>query len=292
MTVIVPFSLDEAVRAVAEHPDAVVLAGGTDLMVEVNDGRRRLGPGTPGPTVVAVDRVAELRTWSLDPVRNELTIGAAVTYTELLAEPLASLLPALAQAARTVGSPQIRNAGTVGGNVVTCSPAGDTLPVLSALDATVELASPGSVRSLPVHDFMLGVKRTALARGELVTAVTVPILTGWQGFAKVGVRNAMVIATASACVATDLPSRSIRIALGSVAPTVIRCHDAETFARDTVDWTRGSITLEHARGVAARAADASRPIDDHRSTAAYRRHAVSVLVRRLLLRAFPDGAGR
>ncbi|HEY3485154.1 MAG TPA: FAD binding domain-containing protein [Ilumatobacteraceae bacterium] len=282
MTVLVPHSLDRALEALAEQPGALVLAGGTDLMVEVNEGRRHLDLEA---TVVAVDRVAELRSWTIDPVARTITIGSAVTYTELLDEPLASLLPALAQASRTVGSPQIRNAGTLGGNLATCSPAGDALPVLAALDAMVHLRSVTSSRSLPVGEFMVGVKRTALEPGELIEAVTMPMLDGWQGYSKVGVRNAMVIATASACLALDVPSRSVRIALGSVAPTIIRCPDAEQVAVEGIDWATGAIDDDVVERFGELVAAASRPIDDHRSTAAYRRHAVGVMARRLLRRA-------
>src|SRR5262249_35213281 len=175
MTVLVPTSLDEALSALASHEGAMVLAGGTDAMVEINAGHRRPGD------VVAVNRVAELRSWTYDPGTALVRIGAAVTYTEMMTSPIAGLVPALAEAARTVGSPQIRNAGTLGGNLGTCSPAGDGLPVLSALDATVHLASAAGERSLPVQEFMVGVKRTALRPGELITAVTLPVLEGWQG---------------------------------------------------------------------------------------------------------------
>ena len=158
--------------------------------------------------------------------------------------PLAGIVPALAQAARTVGSPQIRNAATIGGNVVTCSPAGDGLPVLAAVDAVVELASAEGMRQLPVGEFMVGVKRTARRPDELLTAVTVPLLDGWQGYSKVGVRNAMVIAISGACLAVDEPSRSVRIALGSVAPTIVRASVAEAFVADAIDWEARSIGIE------------------------------------------------
>jgi CO/xanthine dehydrogenase FAD-binding subunit len=283
--VLVPRSLQDAVAALAEHPDALVLAGGTDLMVEVNEERHRI---TTSDVVLAVNRVPELRSWTHDPAARTVRLGAGVTYAELEAEPLAGLLPALAQAARTVGSPQIRNAATIGGNLATCSPAGDGLPVLSALDAVVELAGPAGRRELPVGAFMTGVKRTARRPDELVTAVTVPVLDGWQGYAKVGVRNAMVIAIAGACVAVDRPSRSVRLALGSVAPTIVRAGEAEAFAESHVDWNALGITDAAVGEFGRLAAAASRPIDDHRASAAYRRHAVEILSRRLLRRAFPE----
>jgi CO/xanthine dehydrogenase FAD-binding subunit len=291
MSVVVPMSLGEAVEALGAHPGALVLAGGTDAMVEINEGHRRVGHDGSATTVVAIDRVAELRSWTLDRANRRVTVGAGVTYTELMDEPLAELLPALAEAARTVGSPQIRNAGTLGGNLGTCSPAGDGLPVLSALDAEVHLASAEGERTVAVHDFMVGVKRTDLRPGELIVAVTLPLLDGWQGYAKVGVRNAMVIATASTCVAVDVPSRSVRLSLGSVAPTVIRCPEAEAFATEAVNWDDGVVTREAATEFGRLASASSRPIDDHRSSAAYRRHAVGVMATRLLVRAFADRSG-
>jgi CO/xanthine dehydrogenase FAD-binding subunit len=287
MSVIVPTSLVDAVAAISDAPDAVLLAGGTDLMVDVNERRRSL-PWADG-AVIALNRVPELSSWTVEPERRRLTLGATVRWAEIEREPLLSMVPALAEAARTVGSPQIRNAGTVGGNLATCSPAGDGLPVLAAYEATINLVDASGRRSLPIDEFMLGVKRTALRPGELIESVTVPLLDGWQGYSKVGVRNAMVIATASACVATDAPSRSVRIALGSVAPTIIRCADAESEVRDQIDWQARAIAPDVAAHAGRIAAAASRPIDDHRSSAAYRRHAVGVMVQRLLVRAFPGG---
>jgi CO/xanthine dehydrogenase FAD-binding subunit len=284
MPVATPTSLADALAALAADPSAQVLAGGTDVMVEVSFGHRRPA------SVVAVDRVAELATWAHDPATATVRLGAGVTYATCERPPLAELLPALAQAARTVGSPQIRNVGTIGGNLGTCSPAGDALPVLSALDATVELASVGGTRTLPVHEFMVGVKRTALQPGELVTAAVVPVLDGWQGYAKVGVRNAMVIAVCSACLAVDRGGRTVRLSMGAVGPTVLRARDAEAWVVTQVDPATGEWGADPAvvaAGFAERARADARPITDHRSTADYRRHAVGVLAGRLLRRAFP-----
>lgn len=284
MPVAIPTSLAEALQHLADRPEAQILAGGTDLMVEVNVGHRRLAD------VVAVDRVPELHTWHHDAAARTVRVGAGVTYRALMDEPLAELLPALAEASRTVGSPQIRNAGTLGGNLGTCSPAGDGLPVLSALDATVELASLEGIRTLAVHEFMVGVKRTTRRPGELITAVTVPVLGGWQGYAKVGVRNAMVIAVTSACLAVDLQGRSVRLALGAVGPTIVRAREAEAWVAGHLDWDAGRLEgdpVAVSTAFAERARAEARPIDDHRSTADYRRHAVGVLAARLLRRAFP-----
>lgn len=282
-----PTTLEEALDFLAARPGAVALAGGTDLMVELNEGRRRMAWAEDD--VVALNRVAELTTWTVDPAARTLTIGAGVTWATIERDPLRSLVPALAEAARTVGSPQIRNAGTIGGNLATCSPAGDGLPVLAALDASVRLRSAAGERTLPVAEFMVGVKRTAMQPGELIASVTVPLLDGWQGYSKVGVRNAMVIAIAGVCVATDVPTRSVRVAMGSVAPTIVRAPAAEAYAAGAVDWEARVVPPDAARRFGEVAVEATSPIDDHRATAAYRRHAVAVLAARLLQRAFPGG---
>ncbi len=278
MPVHLPDTVETAVGHLAEHPESSVLAGGTDLMVEVNEGHRR-----PDGNVVVVNRIAELRSWRRDEA--SVTIGAAVTYREIETGPLGQIVPALAEASRTVGSPQIRNAGTLGGNLGTCSPAGDGLPVLAALDATVELASPDGRRTMSVADFMVGPKRTALRPSELIVSVTMPLVDGWQGYAKVGVRNAMVIAVASASVVLDRTERRAAIALGSVGPTILRCPEAEVMLASSIDWSTLSVDEATLVDVGAAVSAASRPITDHRSSAEYRRHAVGVLARRLVRRA-------
>ncbi len=277
MTVLVPTGLDEALTALADLPDAHVLAGGTDLMVEVNHGSRR------PPAVIAVARVPELRGWSLED-GDVLRIGAATTYTELMAAEPAALAPALAAASRTVGSPQIRNAGTLGGNLGTASPAGDTLPVLIALDAEVELASTGGRRRMPVAEFITGPKRTARRPDELIVAVRLHAAASGdaQEYLKVGTRNAMVIAVASCAVVVQPARRAVCVGLGSVGPGPLRAPEAEAWASAHVDWDRGVIV--DVDTFARLVADAARPIDDHRSTAAYRRHAVGVLAARGLRR--------
>ncbi len=282
MSVLIATSLAEVVAALAEDSSSMVLAGGTDAMVEINSGRR-----SPA-ALIAVNRVPELRTWRHDPATAVLRIGAGVTYAELEGEPFRTWVPALSQAARTVGSPQIRHAATLGGNVATCSPAGDGLPVLAALDATVELVSATGSRAVRFAEFMTGPKRTAMRPGEMIEAVSLPVWTRWQGYAKVGVRNAMVISNAGTCLAVD-DAGGVRIALGSVGRTIIRCTEAEHFSGAVVDHSEGAVADADANEFARLVAAAARPIDDHRSTAAYRRHAVAVLARRLLRRAFPHG---
>lgn len=278
MTVAVPGSLDEALGLLAADPDAHVLAGGTDFMVEVNYDHRR------PPAVVSLRNVDEIRGWHRDG--NTLILGAGLRYLEMMQPELAELAPALAQAARTVGSPQIRNTGTLGGNIATASPAGDTLPVLTALDALVTLASIDGERTVPLTDLVIGVKRTTIAPHELITRVLVPVAAGPQEFLKIGTRNAMVIAIASLALVVDLDRRSIGCALGSVAPTPIRCGEAEAMVITEVDWDAGRIDDPRVyETFGTLCAAAASPIDDHRSTAAYRRHAIAVLARRALMRA-------
>ena len=280
MTVIVAKELTTALTALREHADARLIQGGTDLMVEINFNHVK------PVNIIALRRIKELRTWQVNS-NNTITIGSGVPYQEMELGQLKELLPALAEAARTVGSPQIRAAGTLGGNLGTCSPAGDGLPVLFALDAIVHLQSIESSRDLSIHEFMLGVKRNARKANEIITGVTVPILDGWQGYAKVGVRNAMVISVASACLAVDKKSNSVRIALGAVGPTIIRCRDAESWLEQQLDLASAtSIDVTMAKEFGRRVALESKPIDDHRSTAEYRRHAVGVLAQRLITRAY------
>jgi CO/xanthine dehydrogenase FAD-binding subunit len=282
MTVAIPLTIREALDALTSAPDARLIQGGTDMMVEINF--NHLKPHN----VIALRRVQELRTWTKN-ADGTITIGAGVPYQEMETGELKNLVPALAEAARTVGSPQIRAAGTLGGNLGTCSPAGDGLPVLFALDAVIHLQSIESARVLSVHDFMLGVKRNARASNEIITAVTIPLLDGWQGYAKVGVRNAMVISVASACLAVDKNAKSIRIALGAVGPTIIRCRDAEAWLAEQFDPSASTgIDVAIAKEFGRRVSLESKPIDDHRSTAEYRRHAVGVLAQRLITRAYPS----
>jgi len=267
MEVLRPHSLEEALDALDAHPGATILAGGTDLMVLAN--YQALRPDT----VVALRRVPELQEM------DGSFIGAGVTWACLVSAPW----PGLAQAARTVGSPQIRTTGTLGGNLGTASPAGDGLPFLAAVDARIELASrSGGRRSLSWDEFLVGPKRHTLRPGELILGVRLPgDLPEQQAFAKVGARNAMVISIASACLVRRADG-TVHIALGSVGPTPLRARRAEEM-----------ISAERRPSPAAIAkfgrlvAEEVQPITDHRSTAAYRRHASGVIAGRLLERCLP-----
>lgn len=272
-------TLEGALQHLASSDDAEAICGGTDLMVEMNFGRRRPS------VVVAIDRIAELK--ELSVVDSGVRMGAGVTYSRMLREEIAT--PALSQAARTVGSPQIRNAGTIGGNLGTCSPAGDTLPVLAALDARVVLRSVSGERRLPFTEFMTGPKKSVRRSDELVVAVEWERAGSAQVFMKAGTRNAMVIAIASLALVIDVSRSRVGIALGSCAPTVVRASDAERFAEGLMDelgWGSRRAPSDAALvELGSRAAAASRPIDDVRGTAAYRRHVLSVMAQRAFARA-------
>jgi CO/xanthine dehydrogenase FAD-binding subunit len=279
MSVTIARSVPEVYAALDRDPEAELLAGGTDLMVEVNFGHRR------PRSIVALRSVPELRGWRLDG--DQVVIASGCTYTELEQAELAAAVPALAMAARTVGSPQIRNAGTIGGNLGTASPAGDTLPVLAALEARITIGSSAGTRTVTLDELIVGPKRTTLAPGEVILDVRVPLVDGPQEYLKIGTRNAMVIAVADLALVVDRPARAVRCALGSVGPTVIRPRDAEAWVGARVDWDSGRLVDEHvAAEFGAQVAAAARPIDDHRSTADYRRHGIGVLAERALARAF------
>lgn len=273
MPVLIANSISEATALLGQHPGATLLSGGTDLMVEVNFNHRR------PETVIALRSATELRSYEVGS--TSVRIGAGLPYADMEKGPIADALPALAAAARTVGSPQIRSAGTLGGNLGTCSPAGDSLPVLFALEAIVHLASARRTRDVSMSEFMTGPKRNSRQPDEIITSVTIPRSSGWQGYSKVGVRNAMVISVASACLA--IHEGRARIALGSVGPTIIRCHEAEQWLAEHADLS-SPIEESLAKEFGARVSAEARPITDHRSTADYRRHAVGVLATRLIQR--------
>jgi CO/xanthine dehydrogenase FAD-binding subunit len=265
----------EALEARAERPGAVPIWGGTDVMVELNFARSR-------PDVLLdLTRVEELSRWEAED--GWIRLGAGVPYTRVIDE-LGSTLPGLAMASRTVGSPQIRNRGTIGGNLGSSSPAGDALPPLFAAGAEVSLASVRGERRLPVADFVVGPKQNVLASDELIAAVWLPVRAGAaQQFAKVGTRNAMVIAVCS--FALDLSDGRVGTCIGSAGPTPIRARDAEAFAEDLTE-----LTPEAAARFGELVAQAASPIDDVRGSAAYRRHALSVLARRTLTWAWEERA--
>jgi CO/xanthine dehydrogenase FAD-binding subunit len=256
--VLSPRSLDEALRLRAEVSGAVPIEGGTDVMVELNFDRAR------PPALLNLNEVGELKGWSRE--NGTLRLGASLTYDEAMRAPLAQELPALAEASRTVGSPQIRNRGTLGGNLGTASPAGDALPPLLIENAEIELASVRGVRTMPLSEFLVGPKRNALAEDELITAVLLRPSGASQTFMKIGPRNAMVIAVCSLALSADRERGELRASFGSAGPVT------------------GLVTapLDEREAFPVLVAEAASPIDDVRGTADYRRHALRVLTARAL----------
>jgi CO/xanthine dehydrogenase FAD-binding subunit len=244
----------------AEHPDALAIRGGTDVMVALNFDRVR------PPAILDLGELAELGGWARED--GGLRLGAALTYAEAETGELADELPALAEASRTVGSPQIRNRGTIGGNLGTASPAGDALPPLLVEEAEVEVVSLSGERRLPLREFLVGPKRNALREDELIAAVHIRPSGAAQTFMKVGPRNAMVIAVCSLAVALDREKGEVRASFGSAGPVA-------GFVR---------VPLENVETVPDAVVDAASPIDDVRGSAAYRRHALRVLARRAVER--------
>ncbi|MGI9007506.1 MAG: FAD binding domain-containing protein [Streptosporangiaceae bacterium] len=313
-----PRSWDEALAAKAAVPDAVPIAGGTDVMVELNFARRR------PPALLDLTCVPELGGW-----RDEgawLRLGAGLTYAELTGERanrsagaapsgerpgqllgerpggglgdrpgerLGELLPGLAMAARTVGSPQIRNRGTIGGNLGSASPAGDCHPCLLAADAQIEVTSVRGSRVIPAREFFTGVKRNALEPDELIAAVRLARPSGPEQFAKIGTRNAMVIAVAAFGLSLHPDRRAVGTGIGSAAPTPVRAPQAEAFLAAALAeaglWeSRRALPEPVLSRFGALVSQAARPIDDVRGTAGYRQHALGVLARRTLTWAWAE----
>ena len=292
MEFIQPGSLAEALGAKAASPHAVPIAGGTDVMVELNFARQR------PEALLDLTRVSELNGWRSE--NGMLRVGAGVTYAELTGERgsssahgLSRRLPGLAIAARTVGSPQIRNRGTIGGNLGSASPAGDCHPSLLAADAEVEAVSVRGSRLIPVGEFFTGVKRNTLASDELIAAVWIPAPSGPEQFAKIGTRNAMVIAVAAFALALHPARRAVGTGIGSAGPTPLRASEAEAFLAAALEdaglWdSRGELPESVVTEFGVLVSAAARPIDDVRGTAAYRRHALAVLARRTLAWAWAE----
>jgi CO/xanthine dehydrogenase FAD-binding subunit len=257
-----PRSLKEALRMMRDEGPLTPLAGCTDLYVALNFG------------TLAETKFLDL--WGLDGLRvisaraGTLSIGALATYSELIRSWLVRRrLPMLSAAAREVGGVQIQNRGTIGGNVANGSPAGDTLPVLAAADAIVVLKSASAVRRVPLTNFYAGYRRTVRRDDELVVAIEVPRVRGRQYFRKVGTRAAQAI---SKVVMAAVAGASPRVALGSVAPTVIRA------TRTEAALARGA-SIEEAQHTLA---EELTPVDDMRSTAEYRRRVAANLLARFI----------
>jgi CO/xanthine dehydrogenase FAD-binding subunit len=292
-----PTSWADALAVKSASPAALPVTGGTDVMVELNFDARR------PETLLDLTRIAELADWDSETgdggprggiggIGGRIRLGAAVTYSRVIGE-LGGRLPGLAMAARTVGSPQIRNRGTVGGNLGAASPAGDCHPPLLAAGAEIEVASVRGTRTIPAEDFYTGVKQNALQPDELIRAIWITPPSGPQQFSKIGTRNAMVIAVAAFSLALHPDSRSAGTGIGSAAPTPRRAADAERFLGAALDdaglWeSRGDLPETITREFSRLVRQAASPIDDVRGTAAYRLHALGVMAARTLTWAWQD----
>ncbi|MFI6641633.1 FAD binding domain-containing protein [Streptomyces sp. NPDC050504] len=227
-SVTLPASLDEAVAALAAMPAAVPVAGGTDLMAAVNKGLLRPSG------LVGLGRINELRGWHYQDDGSAL-LGAGLTHARMGRPDFAALIPALAASARAAGPPQIRNAGTLGGNIVTAAPTGDCLPVLAALEADLVVAGPGGARrEIPVAHLLAG--REMLRPAELIGFVRVPLLHAPQVFLKATGRTGPGRATASVAVVLNPARREVRCAVGAIAAMPLRPLDAERWIASLIDW--------------------------------------------------------
>lgn len=279
MNVLTPRNLPELFAAL-DSPGAQLLAGGTDLLVRLRAAARE-GRALP-ERLVRLDGIADLRGVSRE-ADGGLRLGAACTHAELLAHPLVrSGLPALVTALCDLGSPPIRNMGTLGGNVCTASPAGDTLPPLMVLGAEVELVSASGTRRMALAEFIAGPGRTRLEPGEALAAVLVPpgLEFQVQHFEKVGRRSALAVAVVSLAALLRLERGRVveaRLAWGSVAPTIWRCPAAEAAL------VGQRLTLSALGRVAALVREQVQPIDDLRASADYRRQVAGNLLLRLAL---------
>ncbi|MFD7826827.1 FAD binding domain-containing protein [Kitasatospora sp. NPDC059803] len=281
-----PATWDEALAAKAEHPTALPIAGGTDVMVELNFDVHRPS------AILDLNRITELTQWSNDG--GVVRLGASVPYSRIIDE-LSGPLPGLALAAHTVGSPQIRNRGGVGGNLGAASPAGDSHPALLAAgrDVLVEAASVRGTRLIPIDDFYVGVKRNSLEADELIRAVHIPVADGPQQFSKIGTRNAMVIAVCAFGFALHPKNGTVGTGIGSAAPTPRRAVEAEEYLGGVLAerglWESGDLLgAEVVQRFGELVKAAASPIDDVRGTADYRRHALAVMARRTLTWTWND----
>ncbi|MEU3727404.1 FAD binding domain-containing protein [Streptomyces sp. NPDC031705] len=284
-SVTLPASLDEAVAALAAMPAAVPVAGGTDLMAAVNAGLLRPA------ALVGLGRINEIRGWQYQD--GHALLGAGLTHARMGRPDFAALIPALAAAARAAGPPQIRNAGTLGGNIASAAPTGDSLPVLAALEAELVIVGPGGLgdsgvaqREIPVSHLLAG--RDMLRPGELIGFVRVPLLHAPQVFLKATGRTGPGRAVASVGLVLDPARRGVRCAIGAVAPMPLRPLEAEQWVASLIDWDGDRSLAPEALEAfgeyvaAACVPDQGEPVS---SGVLHLRRTVAVLARRALGRA-------
>lgn len=281
-SVYIPQTLEELWEVWSEHPEAAVYHGGTDLLVHIKN--TRINP----PELICIERIQEIK--KIKDLGNELYIGAGLTHSDILSsEPVKRHWPILIHALAGLASPPIRNVGTLGGNLGTASPAGDSLPALYCLDAQVHLASAVGERNLPVQDFILGPGRTALSGQELIVGVQAPKKDEWNihHFEKIGRRKGMAcgLASLAALIRTSRDGRieEARLSWGGVGPTVVWSGELNRLA------VGKKLSLDEVEELASRAEKEASPIDDQRASAAYRKQLVGALLRRLAI--YGDSAG-
>jgi CO/xanthine dehydrogenase FAD-binding subunit len=271
-----PETIEEALRVRVEVQDAVAVAGGTEVMPARSQGRRR------GP-LLDLSRVGGMRDVG---DQDLLRLGAGVTCTQLI-EQLAEPLPALALAAQTVGSRQIRNRATLGGALALADPSADLLAALLVMGGEVEVASVAGARRVGLEKFFTGPYASNLRDEELITAVHVRPARGPAAYGKIGARNAMARAACAVAVALDLTGRRAAIALAAVGPTPLRAATAEAIASAELPWEQtGPLDSEWLERIGALAARDAAPRSDSRGSSAYKRHAVAILSARVLARAW------
>jgi CO/xanthine dehydrogenase FAD-binding subunit len=273
-------TIEAALVAKRERPSARFIAGGTEVIADQN---LELFQPTG---YVSLRRIESLH--RIEALEGGLRIGAGVVIARLLDDPLTKAVPLLRRAARAFGTRQIRNRGTVGGNIVSGLADRTLPPCLLALNASVDLQSAKGSRTLALRDFLIGPGQTAIASDEILTGVAVPAAQGFQDYTIVGPRNAQFYVTASAALVVDEPSRSVRLGLGNAAPKVMRASRAEAFANEAINWDKRSVPRVAAAEFGKLAAADCDPPSDVTCGADYRRHAVKVMARRLLERAFEE----
>jgi CO/xanthine dehydrogenase FAD-binding subunit len=275
--------LDEALEWRQNHPAARVIAGGTEVLAD-----QALELFRPNG-YLHVGRVEALQSIAIEA--QTIRIGAGVTIERLGQGALAEALPILAQLAQTIGTPQARRRGTVGGNLGNGLPDRSLAPALLALGSSVILQSRArGQRNLPLADFLQGRGRTALADDELITGITVQRRQGFQRYTQVGPRAALVYPTVATALVMDPSSRWLALGIANAADTAIRAEQAEAAASAAIDWQQGRLPVGVAEDFGQQAAAACTPCNDQQASAAYRRHAVAVMARRLLEEAFSSAS--
>ena len=274
--------MTDALTAKQKNPSARFVAGGTEIVADQN-----LGIFQPGG-YVSLRAINDL--CRIEMVPEGLRIGAGCTVAQMMVDKLTASTPLLGKAARAFGTRQVRNRATVGGNIASGLPDRTLVVCLLALNAIVHLQSLKNQRAIPLEQFLVGTNKTAIMPEEIVIAVTVPNAKGFQDYNMIGPRNAQFFATVSMALVIDDVNRAVRLALGNAGPTALRAHEAEKFAVATIDWRNHQVTEEIAAEFGEIASKNCNPVSDVTAGEKYRRHAIKVMARRLLLRAFEKGS--